>query len=379
MFSCLSRRLFSTLQFLPFLFLGLPLLPQTSAAAESSDLTGKELYQQNCAACHGPDGTGAPSSTVGFKIALPDFTDCDFASRETAGDWIIVAQKGGPARGFSKMMPAFEDALTDTELRRTVEYVRAFCGNEHWPRGELNLPRALITTKAYPEDELVLETEINTEGLTRISNNLIYEQRFGERNQFEVVLPLGWSRQESEDGTEWTSSVGDIGLGVKRVMLHSLETGSIVSLGAELLLPTGDEEEGFGSDTTIFEPYVSAGQILPAQFFLQVQAGAALPFDTDRKNEEGFWRGVVGRMFETGEYGRRWSPMIEVAGSKEFTSGTKTQWDLIPQLQVTLNHRQHVRFAAGARIPLTDTDVRDTTYMAYLLWDWFDGGFFDGW
>lgn len=361
-----------------FIFGLFPLI-QSVRAAEDSGFTGQKLYQQNCAACHGPDGTGAPSGIVGFKVPLPDFTDCNFATREAAGDWIMVARKGGPARGFSKMMPSFGEALSDAQLRKTVNYIRGFCGSDEWPRGELNLPRPLSTTKAYPEDELVLETEILTEGLNRISNKLVYEQRFGARNQFEFVLPFGWSEQESEDGTNWTSSVGDIALGVKRVMFHSLDTGSIVSLGGELLLPTGDDEEGFGSDTTVFEPYVAAGQILPAQFFFQFQGGVGLPFDTDRQNEEGFWRGALGRMIYTGKYGRRWSPMVEVAGAKEFASGTDTNWDLIPQLQVTLNHRQHVRFAAGARLPLNNTDVRDNTYMAYLLWDWFDGGFFDGW
>lgn len=370
-----SPAIFVAVLTLTFWFLGI----QNLQAADSSPMTGKELYQSHCAGCHGSDGTGAPSSSVGFKVPLPDFTDCDFASREAAGDWIIVAKKGGPARGFSKMMPAFGEALSDAQLSRTVDYIRRFCSNEAWPPGELNLPRPLSTTKAYPEDELVFETEVETEGLNRISNNLVYEQRFGERNQFELVLPLGWSEQEGQNGTNWVSAVGDIGLGFKRVMVHSLDSGSIVSLGGELLLPTGDDEEGFGSDTAVFEPYIVAGQILPSGFFLEFQGGFALPFDSDRQNEEGFWRAALGRMITTGEYGRRWTPMVEVTGSKEFASGTEVDWDVIPQLQVTLNHRQHVRLAAGARLPLNDTDERNPTYMAYLLWDWFDGGFFDGW
>jgi len=51
----------------------------------------------------------------------------------------------------------------------------------------------------------------------------------------------------------------------------------------------------------------------------------------------------------------------------------------VPQLQVTLSTRQHVRLGVGAKIPLNNTATRETTYLAYVLWDWFDGGFIDGW
>ncbi len=357
-------------------------LAVASPQQKGSDLptSGAELYQEACAACHGGDGTGAPASTLGFDVPPPDFTDCSFASREADLDWIYVSSKGGPARGFSDLMPAFGQALSKAQLQKIMDHIRTFCGDKNWPRGELNLPRALVTTKAYPEDELVLSSEINTHGLNRISNELIYEQRFGARNQLELVLPFGWTELETSDGDiEWRSSVGDIGLGAKRVLFHSLDTGSIVSLGGEVLLPTGDEEEGFGSGTTVVEPYISYGQLLPAELFLQFQGGFGLPLDTDKANEEAFWRGVVGRSFYTGEYGRTWSPMVELLGSKELVSQADTNWDIAPQLQVTLNDRQHVRLGLGARIPINNTDVRETEYMVYVLWDWFDGGFFAGW
>jgi hypothetical protein len=33
----------------------------------------------------------------------------------------------------------------------------------------------------------------------------------------------------------------------------------------------------------------------------------------------------------------------------------------------------------AVRVPVTDSSNRDTQILFYLLWDWFDGGFFDGW
>ncbi|MCF8109845.1 MAG: c-type cytochrome [Desulfohalobiaceae bacterium] len=243
--------------------------------ADNTARIGKQLYLDSCAACHGVDGRGQPASRVGFETPLPDFSDCDFATREPNGDWYYVAAEGGPARAFVKMMPAFGQALSRAQIMSVLDHIRTFCPDRNWPRGKLNLPRPLVTTKAYPEDEVVLSNSINLEQENHIENELVYEQRFGARNQFEIILPFGWSEQVRGDGrdTEWISSLGDIGLALKRAVFHSLETGSIVSFGVEVFLPTGDEDDGFGSGTTVFEPYVVVGQLLPENFFLQFQGG----------------------------------------------------------------------------------------------------------
>ncbi len=51
----------------------------------------------------------------------------------------------------------------------------------------------------------------------------------------------------------------------------------------------------------------------------------------------------------------------------------------MPQFQVTLNTRQHVMANFGLRIPTEDEPGRDTQFVFYLLWDWFDGGVLEGW
>jgi hypothetical protein len=66
-------------------------------------------------------------------------------------------------------------------------------------------------------------------------------------------------------------------------------------------------------------------------------------------------------------------------GARELVAGEQTQWDILPQMQVTLSRRQHVMMNIGVRLPLTDAGSRDTQLLFYLLWDWFDGGFFSGW
>jgi mono/diheme cytochrome c family protein len=344
--------------------------------------SGAELYRAACSSCHGADGRGAPPSLVGFDVPLPDFTDCSFASREPAADWMVVAHEGGPIRGFSELMPAFGGVLSMEQIGEAVLYIKSLCRDSSWPDGAFNLPRALVTGKAYPEDELVLSSAIAAEGDGEIANKLIFEKRFGARNQWEAVVPFGWWESRASDAngsSSWNSGVGDIALALKRAFYHRLERGTILSAAAELILPTGDDDRGFGKGTTVFEPFLAWGQILPANFFLQSQAGFELPFDSDRADNEAFLRMLIGNSLSSGQFGRTWSPMVELLAARELVSGADTNWDVVPQVQITLNTRQHIMLNIGVRAPITNTAGRNTTVMVYLLWDWFDGGFTQGW
>ena len=364
-------------------FVGMLCLAATVVADDTVPTTGREIYRVACASCHGSDGRGAPASLVSFSTPLPDFTDCDFANREPDSDWMGVSYEGGPSRGFSEYMPAFKGALTIDQVQLAVNHIRSFCTDTRWPRGELNLPRALITGKAYPEDEAVITTLIDTEGNGSILNKLVYEQRFGPRSQWEIVVPFGWLETEdviADDGTtRWGSSMGDIALAVKHTVHHSFEKGRIVSVAGELILPTGDSKLGFGNGTTVFEPFVAWGQILPADFFLQTQLGLELTADKDKAENAAFLRAALGWTTTTGEFGRAWSPMVELTAGREFASDADIQYSVVPQIQITLNKRQHIMFNIGLRAPLNNRDVRKTQLVFYLLWDWFDGTLFEGW
>ncbi len=289
---------------------------------------------------------------------------------------------GGPTRAFSRMMPAFGDALSDEQIERVVGYVRTLCTDSAWPRGELNLPRALLTEKAFPEDEWVVEGDAALEGDGSVAGAFVYEQRFGPRSMFEVVIPYGWAELPVEgapaDATDWVSGFGDLVLGLKHTLHHSFEAGRILSVGGEVALPTGDETKGLGAEGSKVEGFLSFGQILPGDAFIQAQAGAEMPL-YDGGEDEGFGRIALGRTFTQGAgAGRAWTPMVELQGKGEFEGGT-VALDVVPQLQISLSRRQHVLFNVGALVPATETEGRSVRLMAYLLLDWFDGGFFEGW
>jgi mono/diheme cytochrome c family protein len=348
--------------------------PAVQAQHDDPTATGERLYRTACAACHGSDGRGAARELVRFETPLPDFSDCSFATREPDADWGAIIHAGGPARAFDRLMPAFGSVLSAEEIERVLAYVRGFCADRAWPRGELNLPRPLFTEKAYPEDEAVVTTSAAVEGAGAWEGKLIYERRFGARNQVEIVLPFGVHERAPGD---WTGGLGDIAIGAKRALYHSLTSGTILSVAGEVILPTGDEDDGLGNGGTILEPFLAFGQFLPAEWFLQLQGGFEIQTRSGR-DHEAFWRGAVGRSFSEHGFGRTWTPMLELLGARELAGGVATEWDLVPQLQVTLSTRQHIMANIGIRVPLDDPH-RPTTAAVYLLWDWFDGGFLEGW
>lgn len=339
--------------------------------------SGGEIFRTACAACHGHDARGADRSTVGFETPVPDFTDCNFSTREAAADWQAVVQGGGPARGFSPIMPAFGEALGRERIEKVVNYLRGFCSDRAWPRGELNLPRPLITSKAFPEDDTVITTAVSAEGPPALSSRIVYERRLSARDQVEVAVPFRFLNPP--DG-KWAGGVGDLALGYKRVLFHSLHSGSIVSLSGEAIMPTGDKSRGFGKGVTVLETFLTYAQLLPAESFLQFQGGLEAPTHSDDAAKAVFWRGVLGRTFsQGGGAGRQWSPMVELLADRELESGAKILWDVVPQFQATLSRRHHIRANLGLRIPVNQTAGRPIQIMFYLLWDRFDGGLREGW
>ena len=346
--------------------------------------TGEEVYGAACATCHGADGTGAPRQMLGFETPVPDFTDCSFASREPHGDWYAIAHEGGPTRGFAEMMPAFGGALTDEQLSMAAAHVKGFCTDDNWPDGDFNVPRALVTGKAYLEDEYVWEMSSTVDEPVSIQLQFVAEKRLGERNQVELILPVGVQQVErtAADGStslRWGEGLGDLGLAWKGAIWHSHRLGTIGTLGGEVFFPVGDEADGFSDGIFRFEPFLAIAQLIPGDNFVQLHGGAELSTDLDVAPHELFWRGALGHTFTQGRFGRAWSPMIEVLGVTELEGGYPVDWSVVPELHVALNTRQHVMLVLGAEIPVTRFDDRQITAMVHLLWDWFDGGFFEGW
>jgi mono/diheme cytochrome c family protein len=222
--------------------------PAASATAQAPGQPGDDgiaIYRRACATCHGIDGRGPDRAHVTFEEAVPDFTDCNFTSREPVQDWVTIAHQGGRVRAFSRMMPAFGGALRYDELERAVRYIKSFCSDKRWPGGELNLPRPLVTEKAFPEDEWVLENDGRAGSSPSIAHNLVYERRIGRSTQVEVAIPYRYERIGPVAGAHrWVSGIGDVARGLKQVLSHSVERGPIISASARVESPDGQRSGG---------------------------------------------------------------------------------------------------------------------------------------
>jgi len=351
-------------------------------AALPANATGQQIFVAACATCHGMDGKGSPPAVVGFDLPLPnghefpDFTDCATNTVEPLGDWMAVAHRGGPVRALDRRMPAFGDALSDDQIEQAVKYLWTFCDDPAWPRGDLNLPRAFFTEKAFPENETVWTTGITTSGAKAVTNELLYEHRIGARWQYEIAAPFGVI--QAEPGGAWNRGLGDVEVALRRTLYARVDRGSIVAAGAAVTLPTGKEELGLGNGFTIYEPFAMWGQIVGGSGFVQVHAGYEFPSNRTRGQREGFIRTALGYTLAQDQgFGRAWSPMVEVLAAAP-ESG-RTEWDVVPQLQISLSKLQHVLVDVGVRVPLNEREERKPQVLMYLLWDWFDGGLFEFW
>jgi mono/diheme cytochrome c family protein len=353
---------------------------QKAATKDMKLDTGKEIFESACIGCHGPSGRGQLDSIVGFEkpATFPDFTDCNGSTREKTFDWRATVHGGGRQRGFSEIMPSWSEALTLEQIDKVIQYLRSQCTESKWPLGEMNFPRAIVTEKAFPEDEWVLTGAANLQKPGSYTGELVYEKRFGARNQLELAAPYSFI-QRSNNG--WVGGIGDLTAGYKRVVAASNKTGTILSGQGAIILPTGNKSKDLGTGVTTFEVFGAFGQQLPRLSFLQVQSGAELPaHPTDEVPKAVFLRTAIGKTFAQDKgFGRAWTPMVEFVADRDLLTGAKTNWDIVPEVQVTLNKRQHIRASFGIQTPLNNTDGRSVAAVYYLLWDFFDGSLKAGW
>ncbi len=368
--------------FLPFLFSaclsGISYAQYRTYSFTANAKNGERIYNSACVSCHGGDGRGTEKVLSGFEKpnTFPDFTRCNQTTPEVDAGYRAVIEQGGPKRGFCQIMPAFGEALSAQDISDVIAYVRHFCRNPHWPRGELNLPLSLVTEKAYPENEVVVSTAVAAEGAPGWENTVTYEHRFGVKNQIEVAVPFHFEDQNHT----WHGGVGDATLALKRVIFSDLSGGSILSLLGGFVVPSGNRARSFGSGTTSFETFAAYGQLFRTDTFIQTQFGADLPFRTSVAPQSLFFNTALGQSLAADHgRGRMWSPMFEFAASRDLETGAKTDWNVVPEMQVTLSRRQHIRGNLGFLFPVTNTAGRTKQVLFYVLWDWQDGKLTQGW
>ncbi len=90
-----------------------------SAAADDTN----QLWDMNCAACHGKDGKG--QTKMGQILGIKDLTDAKVQASFT-DDQAIKDIKEGISENGKKKMKAFGDKFSDDDLKVLIAHVRSF-------------------------------------------------------------------------------------------------------------------------------------------------------------------------------------------------------------------------------------------------------------
>lgn len=94
------------------------------AAAQGNIEAGKQLYQQRCAPCHGPDGKAATPTAQALNPKPRDHTDGGFMNALSNDHLFKVTKQGGTAVGKSPIMPPQAD-LSDQQVHDIIAFVRS--------------------------------------------------------------------------------------------------------------------------------------------------------------------------------------------------------------------------------------------------------------
>lgn len=83
----------------------------------------KELFEKNCASCHGKDGKG--QTKMGQKAGVKDYTDAK-VQEAMKDDVAFKSVKAGLKDKDKELMKPFAEKLTDDEIKSLIAYMRTF-------------------------------------------------------------------------------------------------------------------------------------------------------------------------------------------------------------------------------------------------------------
>jgi hypothetical protein len=150
---------------------------------------------------------------------FPDFTGATQATPEDNLVWQSIIRNRGPfprlLADHALFMPSSSEALTSDQVKAVIQYNARLLQRTKLAARESNLPLALATEKAYQENEEVITAGVNVKGAPGTRYHVIHEERFGDRNQIEVDVPVEFTRPKRG---LWYGGFGDVTLGLKRVL-----------------------------------------------------------------------------------------------------------------------------------------------------------------
>jgi mono/diheme cytochrome c family protein len=97
-----------------------------TALAQAELSSGKEIFEQMCAGCHGTRGDGGAGQKSGFVPRVPTLANKEYMNSVPDDYLVMIIKKGGEYMGKMASMPAWEKRLSDQQIRDVVAHIRTF-------------------------------------------------------------------------------------------------------------------------------------------------------------------------------------------------------------------------------------------------------------
>jgi mono/diheme cytochrome c family protein len=103
---------------------------------------GRNLYQTNCASCHGAQLEGQPnwmSRLPNGRLPAPPHDETGHTWHHSDDQLFRIVKEGLAvfAPGYETDMPAFADRMTDDEIRAVIDFIKST-----WPERERDYQRS---------------------------------------------------------------------------------------------------------------------------------------------------------------------------------------------------------------------------------------------
>ena len=95
---------------------------------QAAPTTGKEIFEQMCAGCHGTNGNGQEGTKSGFVPRIGTLANKEYMDSVPDDYLKMIIKKGGAYMGKIAAMPAWEHKFNDEQVADLVVHIRTFTG-----------------------------------------------------------------------------------------------------------------------------------------------------------------------------------------------------------------------------------------------------------
>ena len=119
-----------------YVILAITMLSSNAFADYSKNFDGYRIFRTNCFVCHGLDGTGNGPLASKLDTKPADLTDNDRLEKKSDREIFKIIEGAAPHGQVSNDMPQWGLAITQTQIRSLLTYVRYLHSSKHPVSGD---------------------------------------------------------------------------------------------------------------------------------------------------------------------------------------------------------------------------------------------------